>query len=53
MDREKDYFMVAMIFFVIRCTIETATSSFFTYGTNGLMGRMGKMGLMGCLMLDC
>ena len=28
-----DFFVVAMIFFVLRCAIETATGSFFRYGT--------------------
>ena len=39
-----DFFVVAMIFFVLRCANETATDSFFRYGT---MGRMGRVGLMG------
>lgn len=40
-----DFFVVAMIFFVLRCAIETVTGSFFRYGTrdgaNGANGRGG------------
>lgn len=32
--------------FVLRCAIETATGSFFRYGTMGRMGRMGGMGFL-------
>ena len=31
-----DFFVVAMIFFVLRCAIETATGSFFRYRTGFL-----------------
>lgn len=34
-------FMVATISFVLRCAMETATGSFFTYGTMGGTGLVG------------
>ena len=39
-----DFFVVAMIFFVLRCAIETATGSFFRYRTGFFMGLMGLDG---------
>lgn len=36
------FFVVAAVLFVLRCAIETATGSFFRYGTSFLWGWMGK-----------